>query len=85
MSDNIAKIPEENVSSAVECEDGNYEITLSAENILDLPRETAVQIIEYILEQWHNATHEEEESDYPEDANLEMGFDPYLGCYTEDC
>ncbi len=20
-----------------------------------------------------------------DDANLEMGFDPYLGCYTEDC
>jgi len=85
MSDNIVKIPEENVSYAVEREDGNYEITLSAENILDLPRETAVQIIEYILEQWHDACHEEEESDYPEDANLEMGFDPYLGCYTDDC
>lgn len=85
MSDNIAKIPEENVNSAVECEDGNYEITLSAENILDLPRETAIKVIEYILEQWHDACHEEEESDYPEDANLEMGFDPYLGCYTDDC
>lgn len=87
MSDNIAKIPEENVSSAVECEDGNYEITLSAENILDLPRETAVQIIEYILEQWHNATHEIDLDEVvePDDDQLEMGFDPYMGCYTEDC
>jgi len=87
MSDNIVKIPEENVSYAVEREDGNYEITLSAENILDLPRETAVQIIEYILEQWHNATHEIDLDQVvePDDDQLEMGFDPYLGCYTEDC
>ena len=21
----------------------------------------------------------------PSDADLEMGFDPYLGCYTDDC
>ena len=31
------------------------------------------------------------EEDYPEDDyyedwdNLEMGFDPYAGCYTDDC
>ena len=26
------------------------------------------------------------ESDYYEDwDNLEMGFDPYMGCYTNDC
>lgn len=87
MSDNIVKIPEESVNSAVECEDGNYEITLSAENILDLPRETAVQIIEYILEQWHNATHEIDLDQVvePDDDQLEMGFDQYMGCYTEDC
>ena len=87
MSDNIAKIHEENVCSAVECEDGNYEITLSAEDILDLPRETAVQIIEYILEQWHNATHEIDLDEVvePDDDQLEMGFDPYMGCYTDDC
>lgn len=21
----------------------------------------------------------------PDDSDLEMGFDPYLGCYTDDC
>lgn len=21
----------------------------------------------------------------PSDSDLEMGFDPYLGCYTDDC
>ena len=21
----------------------------------------------------------------PDDSSLEMGFDPYLGCYTDDC
>lgn len=27
-----------------------------------------------------------EEAAYePDDSNLEMGFDPYLGCYTDDC
>lgn len=26
------------------------------------------------------------ESDYYEDwDNLEMGFDPYMGCYSDDC
>ena len=35
--------------------------------------------------------HEEYEDDYPEDDfyedwdNLEMGFDPYCGCFTDDC
>lgn len=85
MNDNIVEIPQDNVSSAAEEEDGWQTVTLSAEDIIDLPRETALKVIEYILEQWHDACHEEEESDYPEDANLEMGFDPYLGCYTEDC
>lgn len=34
---------------------------------------------------------EELEEDYPEDDyyedwdNLEMGFDPYMGCYSDDC
>ena len=34
---------------------------------------------------------EEYEVDYPEDGyyedwdNLEMGFDPYMGCYSDDC
>lgn len=32
-----------------------------------------------------------EDEDYPEDDyyedwdNLEMGFDPYMGCYSDDC
>ena len=34
---------------------------------------------------------DEVEDDYPEDDyyedwdNLEMGFDPYMGCYSDDC
>ena len=30
---------------------------------------------------------EEEASKFawPEDRDIEMGFDPYLGCYTDDC
>ena len=86
------KIPDECVGSCEEGEDGYYTVTLSAENILDLPRETAIKVVEYILSQWHdcnetlqNLIGDNEESDYPEDANLEVGFDPYLGCYTDDC
>ena len=25
------------------------------------------------------------EDDEPDDIDLDMGFDPYLGCYTDDC
>jgi len=34
---------------------------------------------------------DEDEDEYPEDDfyedwdNLEMGFDPYMGCYSDDC
>lgn len=27
----------------------------------------------------------DEPEDYPEDYDYEMGFDPYMGCYTDDC
>lgn len=84
MDENTVMIPQDAVSEAVDCGDGEFEITLTAEDILDLPRETAIKVIEYILTQWYDACHEEK-SDYPEDAGLEMGFDPYLGCYTDDC
>lgn len=28
---------------------------------------------------------EPEEEDYPDDCDYETGFDPYLGCFTDDC
>ena len=28
---------------------------------------------------------EEDEEDYEEDPFLEVGFDPYMGCYSDDC
>jgi hypothetical protein len=28
---------------------------------------------------------ETENEEYAESLNMEMGFDPYLGCYTDDC
>ena len=34
----------------------------------------------YDEEEWPDA-----EPDWPEDLFDEMGFDPYLGCYTDDC
>lgn len=27
----------------------------------------------------------EEPEDFPDDCDYEMGFDPYMGCYTDDC
>ena len=27
----------------------------------------------------------EDDWDWEEPANLDMGYDPYLGCYTDDC
>lgn len=28
---------------------------------------------------------EEDDDDYDSDYDLECGFDPYLGCYSDDC
>lgn len=38
--------------------------------------------LEDFLEAWEE---EEEDSYEPDDSDLEMGFDPYMGCYTDDC
>ena len=27
----------------------------------------------------------DDEDEYPDDCDNECGFDPYLGCYTDDC
>lgn len=40
------------------------------------------------LEEWisEEENEEEEEPDYEEELyDLDMGFDPYMGCYTDDC
>ena len=39
------------------------------------------------LDEWVGFEREEEHDPEPDcdDANIEMGFDPYMGCYTEDC
>lgn len=36
-------------------------------------------------EDWEE--YEEDEPDYEEEieADLDIGFDPYMGCYTDDC
>lgn len=28
---------------------------------------------------------QDEPEDYPDDCDFEMGFDPYCGCFTDDC
>lgn len=43
------------------------------------------------FEDWHGEDDAEDEDDEddapdePDDSNLEVGYDPYLGCYTDDC
>lgn len=40
---------------------------------------------EYEFDDW-DESEEYPDSDYYEDwDNLECGFDPYAGCYTDDC
>lgn len=36
-------------------------------------------------QQEEDACDESEWEDLYEDPDYEMGFDPYLGCYTDDC
>lgn len=43
-----------------------------------------------ILVEWHEEfpvlDEEEEEDNYePDDSMLECGYDPYMGCYSDDC
>lgn len=69
-------IDEEGFHHCPYAEDGDYvncEYWCGAEEPEDYPEEYE----EY----------EEDEPDYEEEmeANLDMGFDPYMGCYTDDC
>lgn len=49
--------------------------------------------MDYEMDYWDefDASMPDPEDDYPEDDyyedwdNLEMGFDPYMGCYSDDC
>lgn len=36
-------------------------------------------------DEWKSSSEEEEEDDYEEPYYDECGFDPYMGCYTDDC
>ena len=48
---------------------------------------------DYEFDYWdeYDASMPDPEDDYPEDDyyedqdHLEMGFDPYMGCYSDDC
>lgn len=36
-------------------------------------------------EYWCGQEEPEDYPEYEEYADLEMGFDPYMGCYSDDC
>ncbi len=47
-----------------------------------------MDMYEYEDNYWddYDASMPDPEDDYYEDwDNLEMGFDPYMGCYSDDC
>ena len=50
-----------------------------------------MDMYEYEDNYWDDFDASMPEDDYPEDDyyedwdNLEMGFDPYMGCYSDDC
>lgn len=58
-----------------------------------LDRESATNIARFVYHDgyeaclYYNEDWEEEEEEYPEPdwEAYEMGFDPYMGCYTGDC
>lgn len=47
--------------------------------------------MDYEMDYWDDFDASMPEEDYPEDDwyedqdALEMGFDPYMGCYSDDC
>ena len=38
-----------------------------------------------VQDAWEYLEETDECDEEPSDYDLEIGFDPYLGCYTEDC
>lgn len=56
-----------------------------------LKEEHAMDMYEYEDSYWDEYDQSMPEEDYPEGDfyedwdNLEMGFDPYMGCYSDDC
>ena len=70
----------------VEGSEAAYAAYVKATEIADMTGETAHlvdgetgEIITSSVERYND------ELDAYEDANLECGFDPYVGCYTDDC
>lgn len=45
----------------------------------DMENETLEQVSDSIIDEFYEKDLE------PSDRDIEMGFDPYLGCYTDDC
>ena len=54
---NQVEIPEEFVGA-----DCDEYVELSAEDIINLPREVAIRVVDYILTQWYEACHREEKA-----------------------
>ena len=40
---------------------------------------------EYISTCEYYCSEEEPSDDHPDDCDYETGYDPYLGCFTDDC
>ena len=52
---------------------------------MELERTDYEPVPETIIDEFELMAEAEAAEDIPEPDDLEMGFDPYLGCYTDDC
>lgn len=82
LEENNIPATEENIATLRdECEN-NHHFT---EPMIAAGWDTINNYIMYLDDCDSFETEEEEEDIEPDDSNIEMGFDPYMGCYTEDC
>ena len=59
----------------------NWMFALAIE--MDKALAKALEQAEVASEEWEDE--DEEFDDWGDDCDYEMGFDPYLGCFSDDC
>ena len=62
-------------------DDMNWMFALAIE--MDNALAKALEHAEVVSEEWEDE--DEEFNDWEDDCDYEMGFDPYLGCFSDDC
>ena len=65
--------------------EANYTLSIEAENIAEAIQKARQSICLDDLAFYVEGGDEEEDFDEFEEPDLEMGYDPYMGCYSWDC